>query len=84
MSASLFGFFLLLGLLLTVGLYVAIERETSNTRVMDRAEAERTVQQRGGPGGGVRGGDASGQTGNSAAEQDEDAPGHDRPDEDTE
>lgn len=84
MSASLFGFFLLLGLLLTVGLYVAIERETSNTNVMDRAEAERMVQQRGGPGGGVRDGDASGQTGNGAAEQAEDDTGHSQLEENTE
>jgi len=32
------------GILFTVGLYLAIEKETSNRQVMDRAEAQRQAQ----------------------------------------
>jgi len=45
MSAALFSLFLLIGILFTVGLYVAIEKETSNREVIDRAEAQRQAQQ---------------------------------------
>jgi hypothetical protein len=84
MSGALFGFFLLVGLLLTVGLYVAIERETSNTTVMDRAEAERTVQQRSGPGRARRRSDGSERTESGTTQKDEDDWDHNRLDGDTE
>jgi len=48
MTAILFALLFVAAILFPVILYVAIENETNDTQVMDRAEAERQVQRQSG------------------------------------
>lgn len=48
MSAMLFALMIVAAILFPVILYVAIENETRDTQVMDRAEAERQVKRKSG------------------------------------
>lgn len=71
MSAAVFSLFLLIGLLFTAGLYIAIETETSNTQVMDRAEAQRQAQRSDRPVRSRQRGDGAGQQEDGATEPDD-------------
>jgi len=48
MSSVFIALFVLVALLVPLVLYGLIERETTSTRIMDRADAEREAQRRGG------------------------------------